>query len=306
MLVIGLTGDVGGGKSSVALLWEKEGAHIVDADKIVRELWHEPEIIGAAVARWGSVILDSDGSVRPQAVARLAFSDVREYRWLCDLIHPKVMRRMERAVFASNRWVVAEIPLLFEVGVPWWVDFVVYVTAPPDERLARLSSARGWGEEELRGREAYLLPREEKIRSSHWVIENDGTPEELRAKAAELAEMFSFFSEPIEVTVSCGSEEEARRLSKAVIDRRKAACVHVYPIESLYWWKGNIEEDHEWEISFKTVLPLYPDLVGIISKEHSYEVPVINMTSVVKANRDALLWLWEELSGEPDNHAHRS
>ena len=306
MLVIGLTGDVGGGKSSVALLWEKEGARIIDADKIVRELWQEPEIIGAAVARWGSAILDSDGSVRPQAVARLAFSDVREYRWLCDLIHPEVVKRMERAVFASSGWVVAEIPLLFEVGVPWWVDFVVYVAAPLSERLVRLSSARGWGEEELRDREAHLLPREEKTRSSHWVIENDGTPEKLRTKAAGLAKMFSFLSEPIEVTVSCGNEEEARRLSKAVIDGRKAACAHVYPIESLYWWKGNVEDDHEWEVSFKTVLPLYPDLVKIISEEHSYEVPVINATSVVKANRDSLLWLWEELSGEPDNYTHRS
>jgi uncharacterized protein involved in tolerance to divalent cations len=106
--------------------------------------------------------------------------------------------------------------------------------------------------------------------------------------------------------VSCGSEEEARRLSKVVIDGRKAACAHVYPIESLYWWKGSIENEHEWEVSFKTVLPLYPDLVKIISEEHSYEVPVINAASVVKANRDSLLWLWEELSGEPDNHAYRS
>ena len=70
--------------------------------------------------------------------------------------------------------------------------------------------------------------------------------------------------------------------------------------------KGNVEDDHEWEVSFKTVLSLYPDLVKIISEEHSYEVPVINATSVVKVNRDSLLWLWEELSGEPDNYTHRS
>ncbi|QVL37224.1 dephospho-CoA kinase [Aminirod propionatiphilus] len=190
MWVTGLTGDIGAGKSTVASLFSDKGAVVVDADDIVRGLWRRPAFVEAARLRWGGEILDGEGRIQPSAVASRAFASEREYRWLCDLLHRPVFLEMERRLASLSGWVVAEVPLLFEVGPPFWVDETVYVTASASTR-ARRNAFRGLDGARLSARERFLLPSEEKRRRAHFVVDNDASLEVLARRAETLGRDFA-------------------------------------------------------------------------------------------------------------------
>lgn len=189
MWVIGLTGDIGAGKSTAARFFSSCGASVLDADAVVRDLWGLPEMIEAARNRWGRAVV-ADGRIVPAEVARWAFSAEEEYRWLSDLLHRPVMIEMERRLAALSGWVVAEIPLLFEVGRPHWIDETVYVTASPEKRASR-NRSRGLGGSSLKKRERWLLAGEEKRRLADFVVANDGGRDDLAAALEELARDFA-------------------------------------------------------------------------------------------------------------------
>ena len=137
---VAVTGDVGAGKSTVARLFESLGGVRFDADAVVAELWRRPDIVGAAVGRWGSGILDSEGRVVFAHVAARLFSSRAEYDWGCALLHPPTRAELARRVASldpKRDWAVAEIPMLFESGVPDWVTATVFVTASRDVRAER-------------------------------------------------------------------------------------------------------------------------------------------------------------------------
>ncbi len=189
MLVSAVTGDVGAGKSTLTACWRRMGASVIDADEIVRSLWRRPDTVAGAVSLWGGEVVDEDGAIIHSRVAVRAFSDASEYRRLCDLLHPLVRVEMERAASSLEGWVVAEIPLLFEGGLPWWVDLSVYVSTPLERRV-ELNRVRGWDKGEITRREGFLLPSDEKRRLSTYVVENSGTLDELTAQAEALGGFF--------------------------------------------------------------------------------------------------------------------
>ncbi|HCL79016.1 MAG TPA: dephospho-CoA kinase [Synergistaceae bacterium] len=219
MLALAVTGDVGAGKSTVAKLWEQAGAALLDADRIVHALWRRGDILRRAVDRWGPHILDERGALIPGKAAEAAFGDEREYRWLCDLLHPPVRIEMERAAASLDGWVVAEIPLLFEGGVPWWIDATVYVTASDSVRLRR-NAARGWDDGEIRRREAHLLPRSQKKRLATMVIENDGSLEDLNRRAEVMARDFAAMAGLCRASVSFPTREAAQAYASFLQDAR--------------------------------------------------------------------------------------
>ena len=186
-----ITGDVGAGKSKTADLFQKSlasypGCLRIDADRVAAELWRTPEVVTAAAGRWGSGnILDASGCVTHQAVAGIIFGDREEYDWLMKLLHPLIKKKIEEqiALLPENQWAVVEIPLLFEVGAPSWVTVSVFVTAPRETRVSRCR-ARGWDEAELRRREKFFIPSEERMALSDYVIHNDGSLDKLK-KAVE-------------------------------------------------------------------------------------------------------------------------
>ncbi len=290
MLVIGLTGDIGAGKSTVSSLLERMGAVVVDADKIVRQIWTRPEIIEAASKRWGKDILDENDRILPHVVASKAFHDETEYKWLCELIHPSVMVEMEKALSGDNGLKVFEIPLLFEAGKPEWVDFVVYVTASKEVRSKR-NLIRGLDEKAITLRERWLLPAEEKKKMSDWVIENDGDLQSLRKKIEALGDLLLKLTHPIMVSVTCGGEEEAVDIARDCIEKKLAACANIHPVRSIYLWQENVEDEEEWEVSLKSLqCRLYPLRKAILEK-HSYDTPVILVHPLKWVNPKALLWL---------------
>jgi dephospho-CoA kinase len=189
LLTVGLTGDVGAGKSTLARVWQEMGATVIDADRVARDMWNDPAVQKKAAERWGCDFFDGDQKSVYAKIAAKIFSDEEEYEFVSDLLHPATISTIEEFVKGADGWVVVEIPLLFECGRPEWMDIVVFVSASPEKRAVR-NASRGWDPDEIKRRESRLMPRDEKIRRSDWVLENSGTKEEWEAKARELGKIF--------------------------------------------------------------------------------------------------------------------
>ena len=189
MLTVGLTGDVGAGKSTLSKVWEDMGAAVIDADRVARDMWQLPDVQKRASERWGSDFFEDDQKSVFAKIAEKIFSDEREYEFVSDLLHPATIAAIEEIVKNADGWVVVEIPLLFECGRPKWMDFVVFASASAEKRVER-NASRGWDAAEIKRRESRLMPRDEKIKRSDWVLENSGTKEEWEAKARELGNIF--------------------------------------------------------------------------------------------------------------------
>ncbi len=191
MIRVGLTGNVASGKSTVARLWEGAGVPVIDADQLAREaVAPGTRGLAAVVERFGAGVLQEDGSLDRKALGTVVFRDPSERRALEAIVHPEVARlrtRWEEARRGEGHpLVVAEIPLLFEAGMEDQVEVVVFVDAPAEVRRERLIRERGMDPAEAdRVMEAQEDPAE-KRRRSHFVLENEGTEEELAAAALDL------------------------------------------------------------------------------------------------------------------------
>jgi dephospho-CoA kinase len=181
--VMAVTGDVGAGKSTVAKLFEALGGILIDADRVVADLWRTEEVSAAAVGRWGKGILDGAGRVVHRAVADRIFAESgrAEYDWLSRFLQPRIRKELDRRVglLGVGEWGVAEIPLLFETGPAPWVTVKVFVTAQRAVRAARCR-ARGWDEAEMARRESFFMPSEERMALSDHVVHNDAGLDALR------------------------------------------------------------------------------------------------------------------------------
>jgi dephospho-CoA kinase len=181
-MIVGITGGLGCGKSTVARALETRGFRRLDSDQIVREqVLAAPEVVDALRQRFGDAVLE----VRPQhgltsvnraALAERVFADDAGRLWLEELIHPRVFA-VYRAAFAAEpraRWAV-EVPLLFEKGLENWFDFTVCVACAPAQQLARLEQ-RGLPRALAGQRISKQLPLTRKIELSDFVLWNEGSP----------------------------------------------------------------------------------------------------------------------------------
>jgi dephospho-CoA kinase len=189
MLKVALTGNVASGKSTVARVWESLGARLVDADELARQAV-EPgtPALEAIAAQWGDAILDDDGSLDRGALRDRVFKDQDERARLEAIVHPEIARMRDdafrKAAAAGAPIVVADIPLLFEVGMQDAFDVVVVVDASPELRLERMVRDRGMGMDEARRIVAAQMPAELKRSRADLVIENSETIHDLEARAA--------------------------------------------------------------------------------------------------------------------------
>jgi dephospho-CoA kinase len=175
--LIGLTGGIGSGKSTVARAFADRGAFVIDADAIVRELQQPGQVVLEEMVRhFGGRILHADGTLNRQFLANLVFSDPAELAVLNSIVHPAVKAEIGRRVNAqreSNGLVVLDIPLLVEKGsyVP---DVVIVVDVDPEVAIRRLVEQRGFAESDARARMAQQASREERLALADFVISNDG------------------------------------------------------------------------------------------------------------------------------------
>ncbi|MBL3593628.1 MAG: dephospho-CoA kinase [Synergistaceae bacterium] len=244
MWVIGLTGDIGAGKSTAARFFSSCGASVIDADAVVRDLWRLPEMIEAARDRWGQAVV-ADGRIVPAEVARWAFSAEEEYRWLSGLLHRPVMIEMERRLAALSGWVVAEIPLLFEVGRPHWIDETVYVAASAEKRASR-NCSRGLDGPSLKNRERWLLEGEKKRLMADFVVSNDGERGDLTTALEGLARDFADLGDLGRYGLFCH-----RALATVLVEQGLAAFPVLGPCgsgeegELRFWGFGRLFRDVE-------------------------------------------------------------
>ncbi|NLB84491.1 MAG: dephospho-CoA kinase [Synergistaceae bacterium] len=258
MLAFGLSGDVGAGKSTLARLWRERGASVLDADEVVRALWTRADVLRAAVSRWGEEILDAGGRAVPSLIASKAFADLEEYKWLCALLHPLVRIEMERAASSLEGWVVAEIPLLFEGGEPWWIDATIYVTAPEEKRRER-NAVRGWKKDEIARREAFLLPGGEKRARADLVIDNGQNLGRLIEEGSRLAERFRRLSGLARASVFFPDRESACVFSDLL--RRKGLGTEFLLREE----KGAEKGERKFTLDFFTLERWFCEISEVLS-----------------------------------------
>ncbi|MFL5609017.1 MAG: dephospho-CoA kinase [Gemmatimonadaceae bacterium] len=191
MLLIGLTGNIGSGKSTVAQLLSERGATIIDADVLARRAV-EPgtSAYSAIVERWGTSILAADGSIDRTALRRIVFSEPLELEQLNTIVHPEVERMrivlVEQARQRGDRLVVCDIPLLFERNLTAGYDRIVLVDAPRPVRLERLVRERGLRETEAMEMIVAQMPAELKRARADYVIDNVGTLTQLDQRVTEV------------------------------------------------------------------------------------------------------------------------
>lgn len=200
MLHIGLTGNIASGKSLAAAELARLGATIIDSDLLAREAV-EPGSPGlaAVMTRFGRGVIAPDGTLDRAALRRLVFADPALRAALNDIVHPEVRRlrnaRLAAARVRGDRVVVSDVPLLFEVGLEAEFDGILFVDAPDAVRLERLVRHRGLTEADARAMMAAQWPSEKKRAGATWVIDNDGSPEQLAAQIAGLWRTLSTQSE---------------------------------------------------------------------------------------------------------------
>jgi dephospho-CoA kinase len=187
MIVVGLTGNIASGKSTVAQLLAARGVRIIDADVLAREaVAPGTRALDAIAARWGRGILGADGALDRAALRRIVFGNPVERAALDAIVHPEVKARRDALLAAARarheRVVVCDIPLLFEADLVRDVDLVLLVDAPRDVRLERLMRARGLSSAEATAMIDAQLPSEQKRARSNYVIDNDGSLATLAAR----------------------------------------------------------------------------------------------------------------------------
>ena len=187
-LIVGLTGSLASGKSTVGALFEKWGAVRIDADELAR-IAVEPgsDAFLRIRARFGEDVIADDGTLDRSAIRRIVFGDAGARTFLEATVHPEVMRlrsaRHEAAIRAGAMLIVDEVPLLFETGLDAFTDVTVVVDAPIAARRERALAARGWTVAEFEAIESSQLdPSRKRGRADH-VILNEGSLDELEARA---------------------------------------------------------------------------------------------------------------------------
>jgi dephospho-CoA kinase len=189
--LVGLTGGIGSGKSTVAERFVEAGAEIIDADQVARDVVVPGKpAYKKIVEHFGDGILDDEGFIDRPALGAIVFADPAKRALLNELTHPPVIESIAdqlEILTAFDGVVVLDVPLLVEGGVDRGYDAIVVVAAKPETQVQRLVATRGMSEEEARQRIAAQAPLEDKIAAATHVLWNEGTLEELRVEADRLA-----------------------------------------------------------------------------------------------------------------------
>ena len=189
MILIGLTGGIGSGKSTVSARLAELGARVVDADAITRAVQAPgTEVFAAIVDRFGPAVLAGDGSLDRPALAAIVFRDPDELKALNAIVHPAVGVAIAEALATAAETddvVILDVPLLVESGRDDMAAMVV-VDLDPEVAVARLVEHRGFTEEDARARISRQASREERRAKADKVLDNRGSVEDLLAQVDAL------------------------------------------------------------------------------------------------------------------------
>jgi len=192
LYIVGLTGGLGAGKTSVARALAEAGARLVDADRLGHQVLEDPRVRQELAEAFGKDVLGADGRVQKDELGRRAFASPESLRQLNAISHPRLLTLLRAALqgFAAagvRGLVVLEAALLVEWDLGAWCDEVVAVTAPREIRAARAARSRGLSAEEVEARLSAQLSEEIRVGYADRVLVNDGSVELLAERVQDLA-----------------------------------------------------------------------------------------------------------------------
>ena len=196
-MIVGVTGGIASGKSTVSRLLAEKGAFTINLDEIGHELLKRGSpVMDELLEAFGPDILDGSGNVSRQKLGAIVFSDDAALNRLNTIMHPPIVQRSQseaRQLVSEdpNRVVVIDVPLLIEGGRQELVDVIVVVTTSPENQLQRLldrsiEESRPLNHEEAQARISAQMPLSEKVKFAHFIIDNNGTLEELSHQVDQL------------------------------------------------------------------------------------------------------------------------
>ncbi|WP_347320119.1 dephospho-CoA kinase [Rossellomorea sp. RS05] len=189
--IIGLTGGIASGKSTVSALLQEKGYTIIDADLAARMVVEvgQPAYL-AIVEAFGKGILQENGQIDRAVLGAIIFNDQTKRNLLNGIVHPAVRSMMlshkDEAVENGKQTIIMDIPLLFESDLTWMVDRTIVVTVEKDVQLSRLMKRNKMTEEEAASRISSQLPLREKVEKADAVIDNNGSVEDTLKQVEEL------------------------------------------------------------------------------------------------------------------------
>lgn len=191
MITLGVTGGIGSGKTTVCGFLEEKGARVFYADIEAKRLMREDDSVRTAIVEaFGEEAYATDGSLNRAYLAEHVFGDAERLERLNAIVHPRVFeafeRAKERAVEEEVEVLVHEAALLFEAGGDAHVDVTAAVVAPDDDRIEWVVERDDVTPAQVRARMAHQLSQEELRRQADYVIENDGSLEDLRKRSVDL------------------------------------------------------------------------------------------------------------------------
>lgn len=184
-MIIGLTGNIGSGKSTVARQLKKLGARVIDTDVIARNIVKPGKpALKEIVETFGPGILNSNAELNRKALAEIVFKDNKAIQKLNSIMHPRIIEEVKKSIweYKNHRGprapaLVVEAPLLFETGLDKLVDEIWLVTVELPVQISRIVKRDNTNEENARHRISNQIPQENKIQKSHRIIDNSDTYE---------------------------------------------------------------------------------------------------------------------------------
>ncbi|HSP31077.1 MAG TPA: dephospho-CoA kinase [Halomonas sp.] len=194
-MIIGLTGGIGSGKSTVARAFETLGAAWVDADDVAREVVAPGESALLAIkTRFGDQVINPDGTLHRAALRDIVFKDPEQRQWLESATHPRIRERLlqhlDRLKSEGAPYVLLVSPLLFESGQNTFVNRTVVVDVPKELQLTRTLQRDGVSESQVHAILAAQLPRAQRLARADDVIDNSGDHASMMKQVAQLDERY--------------------------------------------------------------------------------------------------------------------
>lgn len=187
-MIVGLTGGIASGKSTVSNLFKKYGIEIVDADKVAKEVSEKKESIEKISNIFGKDILASDGKIIREKLREKAFKNRELLQELNKIIHPQVMEYFKRKKEENSKdeILIFDIPLLYEAKMEYLCDKIIVVGVDVQKQIRRVVARDGSSENLAKKIISNQMPLDEKIKKADIVIMNDGTLDELEAKVMKI------------------------------------------------------------------------------------------------------------------------
>ena len=193
--IIGITGGISSGKSTIGRMIASMGSEYIDADEMCHRLFLVQELKNKIVERFGSTVQDIYGKIDRSRLAEIVFQDKTCLDDLCSILHPIVIERIKSKITeiekqGRRKAIVIDAALLEESDLSLICDFIVFVNTSRDHRLERSRISRHWKEEELDKRERFQMALEDKKRKADYIIDNNFTVDNTFRQVKEFWQLY--------------------------------------------------------------------------------------------------------------------